>query len=72
MLLAVYQCTVQCNSVPVYQCSSAPVYHVPPKAYRVAAMACPPLFYIMAAEKEKIKPLFKAFSGRSCCRSGSN
>ena len=36
------------------------------KAFRVAAMACPPLFYIMAAEQEKIKPLFKAFLTCSC------
>ena len=39
--------------------------YVPLKVFRVAAMACPPLFYIMAAEKEKIKPLFKALFSRS-------
>jgi len=35
------------------------------QVFRVAAMGCPPLFYIMAAEKEKIKPLFKALFSRS-------
>ena len=39
--------------------------HVSLKVFRVFGMACPPLFYIMAAEKEKIKPLFKALSTRS-------
>ena len=39
--------------------------HVSLKVFRVLGMACPPLFYIMAAEKEKIKPLFKALFTRS-------
>ena len=36
-----------------------------PKVFRVASMACPPIFYIMAAEKEKMKTIFKAFFSRS-------
>ena len=52
---------------PFYKSRGLPLHwrNWPPKVFRVASMACPPIFYIMAAEKEKMKTIFKAFFSRS-------